>query len=489
MMNNWSKFGLGLVGCALLAGGGVWAWNQVFVKKWVGEAFVSKAASEDAMLAARTLLIQRGHSVKTVSALAEMNLRAMPDGMLLLPSNDGIVMPDQAEHLLAWVKRGNTLVVMPKWSADSHNHEHEDEDEDADADSPAPAKPAPAAAPAPEVEEEPETETEVEAEDGPAAASKAEAKARAEAKAKAAAEAAPAPAQDEEEPEQDESEPADVEIDPIGARLGVELGTHDALPPVLPECAYPDLRPAAYKTDLRWLLTCVTPPGQAYPLLLEAPRARLASGPNAPKPAWRDAHGGEALQVHAEGKGRIVLVAHNYFDNQALGRFDHAQLLLALGALTPDAKQVQIVHHLDVVKWYRALWQRFSLALVSVALGLALLLWSALRRFGPLLPEPSLERRSLLEHIDASGRWLWKAPGGPEILLAAARALTLNVFRRRAPELLRMDAAEQEKHLVRFCKIGRDELHAALHQPAAGRPLEFTRQIKTLQILRTHYER
>ena len=76
--------------------------------------------------------------------------------------------------------------------------------------------------------------------------------------------------------------------------------------------------------------------------------------------------------------------------------------------------------------------------------GLLIILWTwrHARRFGAILPEPNLERRSLLEHIDASARWAWTTAMGRQNLLDAARAACKESLRRRAPELLRLNTTE-----------------------------------------------
>jgi len=139
--------------------------------------------------------------------------------------------------------------------------------------------------------------------------------------------------------------------------------------------------------------------------------------------------------------------------------------------------------------WYELLWQNFPFALTVFGIGMVLLLWRAVMRFGPILPDPNFERRSLLEHIDASGRWLWLMPGGPEVLLAASRASLRQLLQRRAPELQGLSIDEQLERLAEKTKMDVASLRSAWMEGVARHPQEFTLQIKTLQQLRTHYER
>jgi hypothetical protein len=229
-------------------------------------------------------------------------------------------------------------------------------------------------------------------------------------------------------------------------------------------------------------------PNADYALQLDISHVALESTEHGMSPLFGDEHH-EAIRVFAEGTGHIAVVANNYFDNDQLAAYDHAELLLSLARLNPNAKHVLIIQHLDMPAWYQALWWYFEYGIISLACGVLLLLWAAIRRFGPILPEPNLERRSLIEHIDASGRWLWKIPGGRNVLIAAARASVTKTLLRKAPALLRMSPKEQAAFLAQLCKLPQSDVELALHQPASEYPIHFTRQIQTLQQLRKHYER
>ena len=120
----------------------------------------------------------------------------------------------------------------------------------------------------------------------------------------------------------------------------------------------------------------------------------------------------DAVRVFEHGKGRVVFVAQNYFQNASLQSYDHAELLLGLADLNREATAILIVQRPDVPTWYAALWAMAPLCLAALAVALLLWAWAAVRSFGPRLPEPDLARRSLLEHVNASSRWLWKTGKG-----------------------------------------------------------------------------
>lgn len=228
-------------------------------------------------------------------------------------------------------------------------------------------------------------------------------------------------------------------------------------------------------------------PGTAYPLLIDRGPAWLKAEKDAPVATGGDA-AGEFVRVYRHGAGHLVLLSAMPFDNDNLRRRDHAELLRTLVRLGP-AKPVWIVQGLDMPPWYEALWHRFPLGIVALGLALAILLWSALPRFGPLLPPPASERRALLEHIDASARWLWRAKGGRDVLLGALRRNVIARLGRRSPELARLSPAELAYRLAHRHQLPQRQLEQALLQPAAAQPAEFVRQIQTLQLLRSRHER
>jgi hypothetical protein len=127
--------------------------------------------------------------------------------------------------------------------------------------------------------------------------------------------------------------------------------------------------------------------------------------------------------------------------------------------------------------------------MLALAALLVAWLWGASRRFGPMLPAPVLARRALIEHIDASGRWLWKLEAGRERLLEAVRQRTLAVLQRRQPALMRLERDERHARLAEQCKLSITRVRSALEGGAASDPIEFARQISTLQQLRAHHER
>lgn len=432
-MNARVMYVIGPLLALLLAAGGVWWWSVNMEKHWEAQSGVSEEALKNPMLAASRLLTQHHHPVQIEDTLSTVLLKpAIPKGTLILAANTGVMTTPQVNRLLSWVARGNTLILSPMWRRTADKNDDSDGDDD-------------------------------ETDEDRANTVKSNAKYRPDAGVN----------------------------DQLGLRFGVALsGPVDAKelcrrPTITQE--WMDKQVARGFTYIDCVAKVTLPDG-TYPLQLDVSQSRLVLR-GAEKPMLYYDDDGKALRVYEHGKGRVVFIAQNYFDNYQLADFDHAELLLGLVEQNTEANSVLIVKRPDVPKWYDALWAMVPQTLVALAVGLLLLGWMAVRRFGPLLPEPDLVRRSVLEHVEASSRWLWKSGKGREILLGAARAVTQKILLRRAPELHKLNEQERVAYLAEHTGLLRSDVDSALHYVAASRPPEFTRQIQTLQRLRKYYER
>ncbi|HEY0062362.1 MAG TPA: DUF4350 domain-containing protein [Telluria sp.] len=484
-MKSWHKTLLVLAAAALLAGLVGVVWHNAFELRWKPEQRPSEGMLKNEMHVATLLLKKRGHGVTVAGTLGETPIDKLPDGTLLIANGFGTMAPDTATKLLAWVERGNTLITQPRWiseaeaeavnSAASDDDTGDDTDDDTDDDSGADSAADSADAAA-----------------APASAS------------------TPPPATDDDDDDDDEASDFEnrmhgrsdalaalVEPDPVAVHFGVREGRLPLSPVCLAKrklraqrskgkavtsCPAPILE--CEVNDLRHL----TVPGTSHAIELQTWRNALVSVPEAVAPLWSD-DSNNAVRVYGHGKGKVVMVASNYFENEQLQNKDHGELLLALTALAGQASHVTVIQYLNVLPWYQLLWSRFHMTMLGALALLLLALWAALRRFGPMLPEPALERRSLMEHIDASGAWLWNAGGGREVLLQAAREDTLTVLKRRVPGMMRLPEHELAAALGAACQLPPQQVEEALHHPAASQPQQFARQIRTLQHLRTHHER
>jgi len=414
----------------LLAGAGYELWHIYMHKVWRGQFYYSDERIKNPMLAATRLLEARGHKVRLEPMLNYQLLNKLPDGVLLLSPYARQPDEHQAALLLDWVKRGNTLIMTPGWVQNSDDKS-----------------------------------------DKPEAIS-------------------------------------DELPDPLGKHFGVSMSGRTRideacrLDPL--EAKRREKQAAAQKKakdeddeeeepEAPAHLVCLTAPGAANTIELRRQSDSLQRFEGkGPTPLWGDTHELSVL-VYAEGRGKVAMVASdaidNYFDNDSLRQFDHAELLLLLASQSGANAPVLLVQHNEAVGWAAWLWQHCRPVLLGLAALLLLWTWNATRRFGPLLPATASARRALIEHIEASGRWLWKLPQGRILLLEAVRKRTLQVLLRRLPELHALDGNERVRRLARLTQLPETQVSEALLGAPAARAADFTRQISILQQLRAHHER
>lgn len=128
------------------------------------------------------------------------------------------------------------------------------------------------------------------------------------------------------------------------------------------------------------------------------------------------------------GGGWVTAVVEGHFmTNRAIGRYDHARLLqelVVIGATPP--KGAVLVVRARSPGLAALIWRRGWAAVISVLALIFTWVWMASRRFGPVLLEPNGEgarvsRRSIMEHVEAVGEFLWRH-GYHELLLSSTRA-------------------------------------------------------------------
>lgn len=496
-------------------------WWYCFEKRVSAVPQVGKAAKENTFLAASRFLKKHDYRVKTIVNLEGALDHPLPKGTMYLRSMSGTIEPAQIPVLLSWVEQGNTLIYQPRWTGksmvadlalrcaktplqlsqdlrDKTEVEAENEEEKGE-------------------EKDEEKEDEAEAEAGGRGgqtqgdeASATDASAEAEEGKDGAKEVAKKDAKndgkddgkDDDSAKADDDDSASLSLDPI-PRTRVSSGSLDPISKLLGielrKVSFSEDKPekdkkadagnALQKLVRKKATACpaeIQWPGTRYALQMNHDNLRLFSKDDN-KLKLTD-QSGQALRIYQQGQGHIVVLAEDYFQNAELAYFDHAEALLKIMSLQAE-RTVLVIQNLKHETWYQKLWSHFYLALSACVLGLLLLLWMSVRRFGSTFPLPEPDRRALLEHIDASSRWLWQVPGGRDILLNAMRSLTVKVLERRAPAIMRLSQTEQIAKLSEICSINRPDLVLALSSGVAPTPLLFIRQIKTLQRLRKHYER
>ncbi len=184
------------------------------------------------------------------------------------------------------------------------------------------------------------------------------------------------------------------------------------------------------------------------------------------------------------GSGTAILFTHLYaLDNGHLAHEDHADFLAALVSKRPEGAKVWIVYQEEppsLLAWLRVnAW----MVLIALCALIFLGLWRGLRRLGPRLPDPPLDRRSLLEHLAAAGRFAASIRDG-ETLLAASQAAFRERLRRAHPALAALPPDELTVELAKRASLPEARVFKALRYGRLADPRDFTEAIQTLELLR-----
>ena len=193
-------------------------------------------------------------------------------------------------------------------------------------------------------------------------------------------------------------------------------------------------------------------------------------------------------------EGLITLVSDfDFISNYKLGKFDHAEILWQLVRGKPAIlkqsslllpKAVWLIHSDKTANLFELIWKYFW-ALVITS-GLLFLIWvfRASRRFGPLIPKQSEDRRNLLEHIDASGSYYWQQQE-QSVLLDSTRSAAQQQLAKRIPGWHALSQQDQIQLLAKRLNLTEPQLLNALHGTISSSPYEFTETIKQLEQIRT----
>lgn len=460
--------------------GGGWWWLQNMEKSWMPEIRPMEQYRKQPMLAASRLLEQRGFQINEVDALSLEAIDRAPNGTLIISNNDGTMSREQAQRLLNWVSRGNTLITFPQMrdvlpklkkpetSEAGKEEQKEDEKENDDAAEAEKRRITPYL--------QPQTRRYNASMQDPISeylglATNFSNSTRGNTIPQVKTESNPASSADSVATNNDEvDEDYDEEESAEAAQLSA-LAQNQNLVTYVPSNE-----------------SFVQLPHVNRPVQITRSSMGLYSFQAGPKAIYQDEDASQ-LRLYQHGKGKIIAMPQNIFVGHSLKWNDNAQFLLDCATLNDKAKVFTIVKGLRLATWRELLWQNFYYSLLVLAALILLWSWRGIRRFGLLLPEMELERRALSEHIDASARWAWTTAEGRQQLIEAARKACYETLRRRAPELLRLSEQEMLQAIANHTAMNLADLSQAWQGNAASTPIQFTRQIQLLQQLRAHYER
>ena len=201
-----------------------------------------------------------------------------------------------------------------------------------------------------------------------------------------------------------------------------------------------------------------------------------------PQLRWGQEGHGLAWARWRHGRGHVDLLADmDFLGNGPLREVPHQALARQVLAPNYGRGTVHLVRMPERLPSWLELLRRGWMVWLPLLLLLGAGLWRHGQRFGPWLPAPVAARRSLLEHVQASGELLYRR-GHHELLHAALREAFLARLRRREPALHALAGAERAAALAARLQLPPQLVREALQRP--GDRQEFHARMRTLVQMR-----
>ena len=242
--------------------------------------------------------------------------------------------------------------------------------------------------------------------------------------------------------------------------------------PILSEMREPDCVPFAHSSGA---------PGSRF---CSSPRFSLEPGADAPSVAWSPAQGEYVFARFPIAAGSVDLLSElKPLTNNALDDPGNAAFARQLLAPNWGKGTIHLIYAADLPPLWRWLLEHGWRALLPAFLCLLLWLWMRAQRFGPLLPAPQPPRRSLLEHLEASGEHLLRYGQ----LAALHRALLTAVherLRRRDPLAAAQEGDTQASLIAKRTGLSASDVRSLLDTRPPRDAHDFRQRIARLIDLR-----
>jgi len=201
--------------------------------------------------------------------------------------------------------------------------------------------------------------------------------------------------------------------------------------------------------------------------------------------AWFQAGAENAANLLLLREGDGVVAVLNDFDfatNSEISDLNHAQFVVELARFAGRSGPVVFFNNPgqpSLMKWLRShAWAPISAAI----LALILWLWRIIPRFGPVAPDPERARRRLLDHLRASGRFLWAKRHGAR-LLEVSREACLRKISRAYPDFETATPSTKAARLIRLFSISPEQVQQILSPQTPGKMQQFMHTIRLYQTI------
>ena len=161
----------------------------------------------------------------------------------------------------------------------------------------------------------------------------------------------------------------------------------------------------------------------------------------------------------------------------------HAALARQFLAPNYGKGTMHLIYAAEAPSLFRTVLKQGWMVWIPLTLALLAWLWSRMLRFGPLIPTPAMERRSLLEHVRASGDLLFRYHRGVLLYVAVRQAFLLRL-RRRDPVAAALAGDAQIEAIAARLSWPIETVRKAMQAPSSRDHAAFRDRISTLIELR-----
>ncbi|MEO0617562.1 MAG: hypothetical protein AAFY69_15640, partial [Pseudomonadota bacterium] len=180
---------------------------------------------------------------------------------------------------------------------------------------------------------------------------------------------------------------------------------------------------------------------------------------------------------------RLVPGASRWVSTTGESARESAALLLDIVAGEFSPGDVWFLYRVDYPSLWEQLRKNAPFLLLSAGLLLLLALWSAVQRFGPLFGEADLRRRSVVEHIAASGRFAWRTRQVASITATSIEGV-LRSAERRYPGIRNLPRQKRDPLIAQISDLPLELIEQAFDPEPRVKRRSFTEHMSQLQRIR-----
>jgi hypothetical protein len=143
------------------------------------------------------------------------------------------------------------------------------------------------------------------------------------------------------------------------------------------------------------------------------------------KAAWPiQQNGNNLLLQYKMGAGFLsITTSLAFMENDMIGQQDNAVLFWYLVTQGAAKRTIWFLQNHELKSFWHTLFQYSWMFWLSLLLFLLFFIWKSSQRFGPLISTDDTVRKSLIEHVYASGQLLWRKKEGLLLLNSIRQAV------------------------------------------------------------------